>query len=73
MEVEQVDVAKVIEAAGGVKALAEACNVHHTSVIGWRNAGRIPPERCQVVAAAAKMTLHELRPDIYPLPSETAA
>lgn len=66
------DISEVITAGGGVKALGAKLGIAHTSVIGWRQAGRIPAERCLAVSQATGIPLHELRPDIYPAPTDPA-
>lgn len=67
------DIAEIIDKAGGVQALARALDLHHTSVIGWRQSGKVPAIRCQAVSAATGIPLHELRPDIYPAGTDAAA
>jgi DNA-binding transcriptional regulator YdaS (Cro superfamily) len=59
---------EVIDAAGGVKALAAKVGVHRTTVIGWRVAGEIPMHRVLAVSEASGIPPHVLRPDIYPAP-----
>lgn len=66
-------VADIIKQGGGVAAVARALGIHHTSVIGWCQADRIPAERCAAVNAITHVPLHEIRPDVYPVPSTTPA
>lgn len=62
-------VAEVISKAGGVAAIAARLGLHHTSVIGWRKAGRIPAERVAAVAQIAGLGKHEVRPDLFDAPT----
>lgn len=62
-------VTEVITKAGGVKALASSLGLHHTSVIGWRKAGRIPAERVAAVAQVTALPKHEIRPDLFEAPA----
>jgi DNA-binding transcriptional regulator YdaS (Cro superfamily) len=62
-------IAQAIERAGGVSALARAVGVDHSTVIGWRRAGRVPVERVKAVCAATGISPHELRPDIFDAPA----
>jgi DNA-binding transcriptional regulator YdaS (Cro superfamily) len=65
------DVSEVIQLAGGVAKLADSVKVHHTSVIGWRNANRIPGGRVIDVERVTGIRREVLRPDLYP-PSDAA-
>jgi len=65
------DIERIFAAAGGVKALGVKLGIAHTSVIGWRQSGRVPAERCQAISAVTGIPLHVLRPDIYPDPNVT--
>lgn len=60
---------KAIEAAGGTSAaLARKIDCTRQAVDQWRKGIRaVSPQKClQIVAAFPDITLHELRPDIYP-------
>jgi DNA-binding transcriptional regulator YdaS (Cro superfamily) len=63
------DVSEIIEKGGGVLRLSGSCGVHYTSVIGWRNANRVPAQRVIAVERATGVPRHEIRADIYPDPS----
>ena len=67
------DISEIIERGGGVLRLSRALGLHHSSVLGWRKTGRVPAERCLAVAEITGITLHELRPNIYPVPDEQNA
>jgi DNA-binding transcriptional regulator YdaS (Cro superfamily) len=62
-------IAEAIEKAGGVSALARAVGVDHSTVIGWRRAGRVPAERVRRIAEVTGMSPHSLRPDLYDPPA----
>jgi DNA-binding transcriptional regulator YdaS (Cro superfamily) len=38
----------------------------------WED-GQVPPEQCLTVHGATGIALHELRPDIYPVPQRRAS
>lgn len=58
----------VIEIAGGIIELAKAAGVDRTSVYGWQRKGVIPHARVYAINLALGIPLHELRPDLWPLP-----
>ena len=62
-------IAQAIEKAGGVSALARAVGVDHSTVIGWRRAGRVPAARVRRVAEVSGIAPHVLRPDLYDPPA----
>lgn len=55
-------------------ALADAVGVKQPNVWNWihRDGGRVPPEKVLAVSRAVKwvITPHQLRPDLYPNPSD---
>ena len=61
-------VSDIIAAGGGVAKLATAIGVHHTSVICWRKAERVPAERVRAVAQATGVPPHVIRPDLFDAP-----
>lgn len=64
---------RAIEAVGSQQALADALKIKSPSISGWRQAGRVPVERCAAVeeATGGRVTRHELRPDVFgPAPSK---
>ena len=63
-------IAKAIEAAGGVSALAKLLNVRPPSIYSWR---RVPPLRVLAVERATGVSRHDLRPDLYPPASKRRA
>jgi DNA-binding transcriptional regulator YdaS (Cro superfamily) len=60
-----------IKAAGGPTKLAKALGLDHSTIIGWRRAGRVPAERVRAVSAATGIPPHELRPDLFDAPAAT--
>lgn len=62
---------KAVDLAGGKVALAKALGIDRTAIYSWRE-DAIPAERviavCEVVGW--KVIPHELRPDLYPNPSD---
>lgn len=57
---------KAIAAKGNLTALAEALRMTIQAVSQWNE---IPAERCQDVHRVTGVPLHELRPDIYGVPT----
>lgn len=63
-----------IENAGGQAALARAIGVSQPSVWHWvHKSKRVPAEFVLAVEDKTGVSRHELRPDIYPVPSDTQA
>lgn len=60
--------ADVIRLAGGPSKVARELGVHHSTVIGWRRAGRVPAGRAQNLAVLAGVPRHEIRPDLWEAP-----
>ncbi len=60
---------KAVAAAGGPRALARRLGISAAAVSKW---SIVPAERVLQVAAAGgmKVTPHEIRPDIYPYPTD---
>jgi len=58
-------IARAIERAGSVKALADAAGVKPQAISQWR---RIPSDRVVRISEATGMSRHELRPDLYEQP-----
>ena len=63
-------VLRAIEAAGGTAALALRLGIRAPSIYSWR---RVPAIRVLAVEAASGISRHDLRPDIYPRESASAA
>lgn len=63
---------KVIELAGGQSALAKAIGLKQGHIYYWMKTGRIPGDHVLAVCEAVsfEVTPHELRPDIYPNPTD---
>lgn len=57
--------ADAILAAGSVAALAEKLGITKQAVSSW---DRVPMERARSVAAATGVSIHRLRPDVWPVP-----
>lgn len=66
---------KAINAAGSARALALKLGVSPMTVSYWQNrsAGVVPAERVLSIFQATGVTPHELRPDIYPSPTDGIA
>ena len=67
---------RAIEAVGSQQALADALNIKSPSISGWRQAGRVPVERCAEIetATGGRVTRYDLRPDVFgPLPALPAS
>ncbi len=47
--------------------VAEACGITRQAVGDW---DRVPPQHAAKVGDIINMTLHEMRPDIFPAPAE---
>jgi DNA-binding transcriptional regulator YdaS (Cro superfamily) len=59
---------RCIEAVGGIAKLAALLRVRHQSFYSWR---RVPAERVLEVERVTGISRHELRPDLYPPPTDT--
>ena len=64
-------IAQAVQRAGGQSALANAIHSRHPNikqqhVWKWLRAGRVPAEYALAIEAATGISIHELRPDIYP-------
>lgn len=62
-------VQRVIDAAGGIPALAGALKIKVPSIYSWR---RVPPARVIDLERITGIPRHEIRPDLYPEPAEAA-
>lgn len=58
---------KAIEAAGTSKELARRLGITPQALSQWK---RVPPLRALLVERVTGIPRHELRPDIYPAPSQ---
>lgn len=65
---------QIIAQAGGVGKLGAIAGVAHSTVCGWRRAGRIPVSRARTIHDDLSIPLHEIRPDVWdaPRPEEAA-
>lgn len=63
---------KAINAAGGKCRLAEALEIKPSSLSRWihRYQGRVPAGRLIQIYQLTGVTPHELRPDLYPNPTD---
>ena len=55
-----------IARARGVKRLAHVAGVSVRTVYLWRTEGRIPLQYCALIGKKLKISLHSLRPDVFP-------
>ena len=60
---------EAISRAGGVAYLGATVGVAHSSVVRWRQEGRVPAKHVLAVETATGVARHRLRPDLYPLPA----
>ncbi|MEL3520646.1 YdaS family helix-turn-helix protein [Escherichia coli] len=63
---------KAIKSAGTATNLATMLGIKPMSVSRWKNRyqGMVPAARVLQIYAATGVTPHELRPDLYPNPSD---
>ncbi|HDR2721002.1 TPA: helix-turn-helix domain-containing protein [Enterobacter asburiae] len=63
---------KAIKFAGTATKLAAMLDIKPMSVSRWKNRyrGVVPAERVLQIFAATGITPHELRPDLYPNPTD---
>ncbi|CAM6957563.1 TPA: helix-turn-helix domain-containing protein [Escherichia coli] len=63
---------KAIKSAGTATNLATMLGIKPMSVSRWKNRyqGMVPADRVLQIYAATGVTPHELRPDLYPNPSD---
>jgi antitoxin CcdA len=59
-----------IRAAGGVERLGNALGCAHSSVVRWRQRGRVPADRVVAIEAVTGVPRHRLRPELYALPDQ---
>ena len=67
---EKTPLERAIEAAGGVRPLAAALGITAEAIYVWK---QCPVMRVLDVERISGIPRHELRPDVYPPPSEVAA
>ncbi|MCS3467118.1 DNA-binding transcriptional regulator YdaS (Cro superfamily) [Pseudomonas sp. JUb42] len=70
---EDFPVCKAAKVAGGQSALARHLNVTPQAVQKMCASGRVPAERVLEIEKATGVSRHELRPDLYPTESLSAA
>lgn len=58
---------RAIKEAGGPKALGDVIGISSQAISQWTEC---PPKRVLAVEAASGVPRHELRPDIFPTPSD---
>lgn len=61
---------RAIKKAGGVNALAKDLNVTPQAISQW---DEVPPLKVPAVERATGIPRHELRPDLYDDPAQSAA
>jgi DNA-binding transcriptional regulator YdaS (Cro superfamily) len=62
---------RVIETYGGAAALARRLGISRNAVSDWRSKQRVPVERVLDIEKLTGIPRYEIRPDIYPPPSQT--
>ncbi|MBR0656501.1 type II toxin-antitoxin system CcdA family antitoxin [Plastoroseomonas arctica] len=60
---------EAIRAAGGVEGLGDALGCAHSSVVRWRQRGRVPADRVVAIESATGVPRDRLRPDLYAQPA----
>jgi len=62
------------EVFGSFDELAEKIGIAPQAIYNWRRRGQIPAEQCPAIvrACGGRIDYHEMRPDIYPNPSQAA-
>lgn len=65
---------KIKATFGSQSALARILDVDPMAISQWKARRRIPAEHCPAIADASdgKISLHELRPDLFRAPSQVA-
>lgn len=58
---------KIIDATGGVCALAEKIGLHHSSIISWRKTGKVPVKRLLDIEAVSGIPREEICPELFGL------
>jgi DNA-binding transcriptional regulator YdaS (Cro superfamily) len=66
-------VERIISAYGGAAALARRIGISRNAVSQWREKDHVPVERVLEIEKITGIPRHEIRPDIYPPPTEAAA
>ncbi|WP_285127761.1 MULTISPECIES: transcriptional regulator [Enterobacteriaceae] len=63
---------KAIAAVGSATKLAELLSISAMNISHWRNrnGGQVPQMRVLAIFHATGVTPHELRPDLYPNPTD---
>lgn len=71
--IEGLPICRAAKAAGGQSALARLLKVTPQAVQKMCASGRVPAERVLEIEKATGVSRHELRPDLYPNESLSAA
>jgi DNA-binding transcriptional regulator YdaS (Cro superfamily) len=58
---------KAVKKAGNTGKLARAINTDRQLIEYWLRTGRPSPRFCQSIFASTGISLHDLRPDVYPV------
>jgi DNA-binding transcriptional regulator YdaS (Cro superfamily) len=58
---------KAVKKAGNTGKLARAINTDRQLIEYWIRTGRPSPRFCQAIFASTGISLHDLRPDVYPV------
>ena len=68
----QIEIAQVIQDAGGIPAVAKQLGINPVSVYEWIGANRLPPKRVISVASLTgwKYTPNMLDAQLYPNPND---
>lgn len=58
---------KAIATVGGLQVMARVLSIKAPSIIGWKNRGQVPADRCIAIEVATngKVTRYDLRPDVF--------
>lgn len=61
---------KAIQSQGSARSLATSLGVSSMAISKWRNRGLVPADRVIPIFSVTGITPHELRPDLYPNPTD---
>jgi hypothetical protein len=57
------EISEIMNRAGGVRAVADKFGISVAAVYSW---DKVPPARVGIVAEMIGVSVHEIRPDLFP-------